>query len=1378
MLYYLPGLEHRNLILNGFTGKVLSSNRRAVEWCTSDSRCCLLMNLRETQRLLGVRDQVRSCRWLIIVIVIIISAALGVYLGWRALELNQRARQFLARKGIYAERVSLGLGSIHLQGLKFKTKGSISAFEVKEAAITYSLWGLLRGGASSALRHLSFSEPTLVLKLDRSSGRINRPEVLFHQLPPGRYTFNGGSISLAAIPGQVKLARQVHPVGCLLSNGVKGWIISAPQGRTTLHLEGKLLNDKSNAELDGSFNPQDGTYEFKLTAKKLDLSSELLRELCPQLSFASGEADLSLWLRNGNRVYGRVEVKDAAFKITSAPIWEVRALNLTTRVKPDTAIIEKGEGRCRGVKFQVDGQIVSFSSPSLSLKLGVSHLKIKDIALLLGLEKRPLSTGGGSVSVRIEGPSKDLQLTGLFDQGRILYNGEHLRGLKFRFTKTESTLVVRDISGRVGGGKLQGRLTVGTKGGDPSVEGKFHLIGVDFARVARLLKIEGIAGHGNLKIHLQGNLKSPQWHLWYDSRQLYLGGHNLDGQRGELEFGPQGVRIHSRWKQGEFSASSPQPFKQSVWKINQSLLALGSSEESLEGEINLTGRLSLIEPRGELSLAGSKVDLSGRLSHRPEGSPELRVVLNSNSFPVGNTFTALTLTASANTNQVELRLTATSKDSGQPLLEESFVLRGAFPLRLLHYYGAVIDKAEADINGTVQLSGTLQKPAVAVRLTAQQGRINGLHPLKAEIFLQWDKQGLWIERFDLFHLSEKMLSVKGEWGRGGKLINAEALAIDAASFLSLFSSPGEKLKGKLSYELTFFQHEASPQFNARFLLSQARLMNIPFDNIGGSLRGNLAEIRELNLQLGKKKEYKGTLQGVIPLGAEGEMDVKLKLKGDVLSVLPYLTDQVRESSGGGQLELQLGGRWKTPVIKAIEARFEQGKLTLRSLPEEINRLKGEIHLAKGSNFLEIKSLSGETGGGEFLIENSRRVKLNGRELQPLVIEALGLDLGIIALHTGEAGIKLNIPGLMRPKEQGRFRFSHHKRGEGLYIAGPVQSPQIKGVCYVSDVEFTFPPLKSKRSSSSDSLLEILEAINWDLKVVAGRNVRYFRRQEYSITDIAEAELQIDEGTWLEFKDSVAQGGFHIQGSLQSHQGKLTYLNTEFEVEEIGLELNTQNDPMPLVWGSAKTTVYSDTTGAATDIFLHLYAIDKQTRQRKEKGRWGELRMELTSSDPNDNTPEKILAKLGYSLDNYNQKAAVLLTTGMERILLGSLIRPLEREVKKNFRLDVFYIRPSLVGNLLTSSQLPLENGGRLSYLAFLRGTEWTLGEYFLGNWLFFYTGELKTEKNQYQRETLGMKHRFGIEYRTRATNISFEYNYDDILRRKDKQFSIRRYFSF
>ncbi len=1304
----------------------------------------------------------------IVVVVIAISVISGLYLGWRALGLNQRAKQFLAHKGIYADKVRLGLGVVHLEGLTFEPQSPISAFNVKDATVTYSLWGLLRGGTNSALRRLSFSNPALVLEVDKSSDRVKDPKTLFLQLPPGRYDFNGGSICLSGTPDKLRLAHRIN-----------GWISSASEENITLHLEGELLSDKSNAELDGSFNPQNGTYEFKLTAKGLDLSSEPFRTFCPQLSPKSGKVDLSLRLQNGNQVCGKVEVKDAALKIPSAPFWEIKKLNLSIKVKPDTAIIERGEGRWNGCKFQIDGQIVSFSSPSVSLRLGVSHLGVKDIAPLLGLKQKTLPTGNGSLSVKIEGPPKHLQLTGVFDQGIVLYNGERIRDLKFQFTKAESALVVRDISGKVGGGRLRGRLRVGIQAVAPPIEGEFHLTGVDFARIARLLNVEAIAGHGDLRIRLQGNLKSPQWHLWFDSRQLCLGGHNLCGQKGELQLGPQGVRIRSRWNRGEFFAFSPQSFRRSIWKINQDLLALGSSEEPLQGKINLTGRLSLIEPRGKLSLAGSEVDLSGRLSQEPEGDPEFQVVLNSDNFPVGNTFAALTLAASANSDQAELRLTVIDKNSGQPLLEENLILRGGFPSRLLHYYKTVADEATAEINGTIQLSGTLQNPAVAVQLTAHQGSINDLDSLKTEISLQWDKQGLEIEKFDLFHLSEQMLSMRGGWGKKNKMISAEAEMIDAASFLSLFSPRGEKLKGKLSYKFTLLEHETSPQFDAHFLLSQAQVMNIPFDEIGGTLRGNPAEIQKVDLQLVKKKEYQGTLQGVVPLRSEKEMDVKLKLKGDVLSVLPYLTNQVSEGSGSGQVELQLGGRWKTPVIKAIEASFNRGSLVPRFLSEEINRLKGEIRLTKGSNFLEIKGLSGEMDGGRFFIENQRRRKLDGEELQPFIIETLGVDLGIVALHTGKTGIKLNIPGLIRPKEQGRFCCSHSKGEDILYITGPAQSPQVKGLCYVSDVEFTFPRLKSKKSSSKEPLWELLESINWNLKVVAGRNVRYFRRQEYSITDIAEAELQIDEGAWLEFKGSVTQRSFNIQGSLQSYQGNLTYLNTEFEVEEMGLELNTQNDPMPLVWGSAKTTVYSDSTGAATDIFLRFYAIDKQTRQRKEKGRWGELRMELTSSDSDDNTTEKILVKLGYSLDNYNQGAAMLLTTGMERILLGTLIRPLEREVQKTLRLDVFYLQPSLMSNLLTSSELPLGEGGRLSYLAFLRGTEWTLGEYFLGNWLLFYTGELKTDKkDEYQRETLGIKHRFGIQYRTRATNIRFEYNYDDILRRKDKQFSIRRYFSF
>ena len=168
-----------------------------------------------------------------------------------------------------------------------------------------------------------------------------------------------------------------------------------------------------------------------------------------------------------------------------------------------------------------------------------------------------------------------------------------------------------------------------------------------------------------------------------------------------------------------------------------------------------------------------------------------------------------------------------------------------------------------------------------------------------------------------------------------------------------------------------------------------------------------------------------------------------------------------------------------------------------------------------------------------------------------------------------------------------------------------------------------------------------------------------------------------------------------------------------------------------------------------------------------------------ATNPSDNTQERILARLGISLDNIGAAATRAFTTGMDHYYFNPLLRPFEERVKKILKIDMFKITPSFFGSFARSSLgfNPIHDPGT-DYMFFDK-SRIMFGEFVMKDWFLSYTGQYGVGRDFLYRRERGFYHDVGLQYiLERNLRLQFHYNYDEIINQGDKRFEIRYDFEF
>jgi len=733
------------------------------------------------------------------------------------------------------------------------------------------------------------------------------------------------------------------------------------------------------------------------------------------------------------------------------------------------------------------------------------------------------------------------------------------------------------------------------------------------------------------------------------------------------------------------------------------------------------------------------------------------------------------------------------------------------------------------LTGRVRIDGTVRNPRFHTpeKLVVTDLKIGGLDRLTGSGYVSG---GLGELNFTDVNVSRKgihFLYSDSRWEKGKPYILEASGENVPLEVIGDIISDTRRTDGKAEYSFTMVYTRKGGTIEGDFTVRDGHFYDIPFDIASGKIGGGSDGFRVTDFEIGKEGLYTG--KGAASSGyfykdrtdAPG-LRMTLSFEGDLLKVLPHLTGDIKEADGWSRLMLTLGGTWVEPVVMDAELYVSGGEIKPSFLIDRISdidvalAIDQDFETVTGMKAVRIRKASGTILGKKLVVRNvhvgdPEWKNIRKPEMVSIVNGKANLDFGVLVCRIERGGqkdasVEFNIPGFMKPKERGRFLVSGDYRDSFVVAAsdaGDRLTPYLSGSITVLSGDLTYPLLDT---SGGGGRLDFLESIFWDLNVHGGPNVNYVHEENIKWklggTTVSKTQAKLDENTEFRIYGRLADGSFRITGNARSSSGTISYYGTEFDIEEAELTIDSSNTTRPATLAArARTIVYDDSTGAETEIYLNVYFIDKLSGERKEiagrtevvrndplksdtsrtidAGALGTLQIEFTSSNPADDTIEKILARLGISPDNIVNAATDAFAAGIDNYYFDSLMRPFEDIVRKYIGLDVVRFTPSVLGNFMRSQLDFNDRFGPDDQFVLFDRSRIMLGEYLFDDWFLSYRGQYGVGRDYLRRKERGFYHEIALQYLFRRnTRFQFNYNYDEIIKKGEKRIEIRHDFEF
>ena len=742
---------------------------------------------------------------------------------------------------------------------------------------------------------------------------------------------------------------------------------------------------------------------------------------------------------------------------------------------------------------------------------------------------------------------------------------------------------------------------------------------------------------------------------------------------------------------------------------------------------------------------------------------------------------------------------------------------------------------EGIIDGNLAFDGTVENPKINFEMNAENAIINRVGYYNARIKGELDDHLLTLQDGRIYLNSDTLMNVSFQWNtRNDQMklrVNGNHLE---SNFIAetIFRDPNI-IRGEMEYAIVGNGTLTHPIIYGDVTIKNGHLFDKnPFQSISiavedsvptpqkfWNIDNHIFKIRDFLYS--NRGEYDVSASGVISAQEYRPVDLKINVVGNVLAELPQIQPYFIDPQTDGRLYAHIKGSRVNPFLDEFDLDIFDGTMSFDGVIPKVTDLRVDANLTNAGNFIEIKTIEGRIDGRWARIYNVPAEAASAvRELQPWLLEDVGLNLGVFVLETGDNGIPLHFPGMMEDGDVGYFAARGKTADEKFYFAGPPSRPVCRGAAVLYNCRVTFPFIGMYDDTGeyayndNDKVIAFMMNMEWDLAALPGNNNRYFVNIPGYVGDVF-MDLNIDNASkGLDFTGRLIDESFRVNGNVYSTRGRVEYLDVNFRVDRFGAEFNPY-EIYPEVYGSAFTTVrtegYStlpddpenvaaivEPQSVPRDIYLKLYVIDPITGREVSKGRWEDFRFKLTSRDNViGETQEQLLSYLGYSFNNLQNKAGEVGLTLTQNFLIRPLFRPIERQLERKFNLDYVRVRSNFASHLLylsfqnssnifNSPTFLLVNNNLDPALQLLQSSELTLGKYVFKDIYMSYTGQLIAG---FEDTKLGVNHTVGFEYRlfynlllevevSRFQFDPFYFENDAELRKRNVSVRLRRSFNF
>ena len=413
------------------------------------------------------------------------------------------------------------------------------------------------------------------------------------------------------------------------------------------------------------------------------------------------------------------------------------------------------------------------------------------------------------------------------------------------------------------------------------------------------------------------------------------------------------------------------------------------------------------------------------------------------------------------------------------------------------------------LKGHIRVAGTAKNPDIWLTGGLTQGSIKK-YPLDyIQVNLALENRVL-----KVYELSARqgngVLKAAGTADLDGELkLEVGGENIDAG-LISTWFDMAVPTQGQLQFAAQITGTTQSPHAAVSLEVNKGGIGSATFDSLYGLFileKGNI----QVNQVLLLKGPYRASAYGNIPVAAlnppgrrqateKDQMNLKMRLDEADLSILPLLTKEVAWASGPTQGEVVLSGTVVEPALHG-SITVKEGSLKLAALSEPLEKVNVDIQFA--GDYVQVKKMSGNLGGGFYSLEGRGRLTGNGFKEYQL---SLNLDnLGIKSKYfTGPVNGKLSL----------------------TEAAG---KPNLSGKIVFENDTVNIPALPEFGEASWDALL--------DVDVEVGKKVRLYNPMLYDITTAGH----------VHFGGSVKEPS--VTGRIGVVRGTVSYLGTQFKVTE-------------------------------------------------------------------------------------------------------------------------------------------------------------------------------------------------------------------------------------
>ena len=1345
--------------------------------------------------------------------------------GWNLFNINAGLEKLVASRlrnafgdACTIEGVSLGFGSLNLDGVTLAFEDAPYALYVDELRLGYSLPHLLLKGTADLERsaeEITLYRPRLILRFNPQAGDENLDLAL--QMPQDtedryrafirEYDFIN---RITVSEGEIFVLNLETGEQARVANAINGYAYTDDRQRAWLRLAGHFFESSDyNMVLYGQLDLRRGGLDFlNVDLHDYQIGNEFPIFMPDYFEVMDGRVNGSLQIRErkgGGRqfdVNGDFNLSGGALKLKTENLL-VEDIEIEGEVRDWNLEINHASQKVNGAPLVLTGRIENLLQPRFDLAFTSDELDLGGFLRRLFPEADLPISGHASLAVHLTETPTNPVIRGVVHSDSLVVLNQKADSAAVEFTFSERNLQLVQLTGHLAGGDLSGSGEIDFGVPQDILDLELEYNG-DFTRILRNLGLPtSKLCLGEASVRVFGPLESP---VSRGEFKVYAGKASEEAAtlQGSFNYHDAELLVNATSADDQFSLNAKigDLFSAPYWDVELSnfehLFAFLDDPrlEFAHDRYHLNLRVEGRKPHLNFVLDGyrrSNFEPLFRLVSDPAASGEDLVAGKLELFPdtprsVKGDFELELAENGAQLRHISLGnwFKGRLERSGKNEYDGEFDVSGLDVGLLFSLFQENGPDYAGQIYGRVTIAGSADAPAVSGNFWLMDGFLRGVGPLRSELTFTWNDAELEVKKLLVSTAERAHLLAQGTIDLRNETVDAtiSGAALNANRVIRAITGMSGVVGGTANLEVQLKGPLPNVPIYGYVKLRDAQLLRLRFDRVTWDLgtpsdgRGSYLNTKGVQIgrfQLEKEGEFVLEGSGWLPFDSNGDLDLRMQGSGNLLAMLTDIEPFFERSAGAGFLDLQVHGRYKRPKFYGSRFRYTGGMLGLSTMTDKIENLEADLEIVTDDYRLKINKLSGEIDGRRFEIANTHALdSIAGRTLEPLRVAGDDLNLGVLLLSTPEDGVLVHIPGLMEKGEAGWYALAGQQPDEPFLIAGPWQRPYVRGEIRLHNANVTFP-FEEGPADDNSVIMNILYSLDWDVRAVAGKDTRYVKQ----FATGAYVNMEVDkENSDLHFTGVWRDSSFRIEGRVFSKRGEFEYLDQTFRVERFGAEFDRAS-LYPVVYGKAWTVV-RDTSNVPYDVYLELYTVDELTNQEVNKGRWDRLNIKLTSAYPGyKETQGDVMAVLGFSSQTVQEQATKAVAYGTDRLLFRPIMRPLERGLERALGLDVVRFSYAITKNFLYAN---FNNEQLSSTLDLLRSSRLVLGKYVTDNLYLLYSGELKAGiEYRFQDKGVGLLHSFGLEYRlTPQWLLQMEYDYNTLLEtnRDDKKIWLRHSFLF